>query len=181
MASARGPRTGSTTRSVSSRSRRSIARGRMFRSTVSDSSTRPSGGAADQFDHLYVLPVAGGAPYKMTFGDHDDFHPRWSPDGEWIAYISNEGGLPQLLCGNLRRSEKQTRDRRRGMEAADGRVGPDRGCDETAAPTPARVHLTASDGKFYPPSRRLCAHRPSPAITCFTRPVTSDPASGRAS
>jgi Tol biopolymer transport system component len=25
-----------------------------------------SGGAADQFNHLYVLPVEGGAPYKMT-------------------------------------------------------------------------------------------------------------------
>ena len=57
------------------------------------SSTR---GAADQYDHLYVLPVTGGQPYKLTFGDHDDFHPRWSPDGESIAYISNEGGLPRL-------------------------------------------------------------------------------------
>ena len=53
-------------------------------------------GAADQFNHLYVLPVEGGHPYKLTFGDHDDFHPRWSPDGESIAYISNEEGLPQL-------------------------------------------------------------------------------------
>ena len=47
-------------------------------------------GAADQYNHLYVLPVEGGHPYKLTFGDHDDFHPRWSPDGESIAYISNE-------------------------------------------------------------------------------------------
>jgi Tol biopolymer transport system component len=57
------------------------------------SSTR---GAADQFSNLYVQPVAGGEPYKLTFFGHDAFHPRWSPDGESIAYIDNREGLPQL-------------------------------------------------------------------------------------
>ena len=53
-------------------------------------------GTADQFNNLYVQPTDGGEPYKLTFFQHDAFHPRFSPDGEWIAYITNEGGLPQL-------------------------------------------------------------------------------------
>ncbi len=38
-----------------------------------------TGGAADQFSNLYVQPTAGGEPYKLTFFQHDAFHPRWSP------------------------------------------------------------------------------------------------------
>ena len=49
-------------------------------------------GAADQFQNLYVQPTTGGEPYKLTFFDHDAFHPRWSPDAEWIAFVANGGG-----------------------------------------------------------------------------------------
>ena len=49
-----------------------------------------------QFSNLFVLPAEGGEPYKLTFGEWDAFHPRWSSDGEWIAYASNEEGSPQL-------------------------------------------------------------------------------------
>ena len=34
-------------------------------------------GAADQYNNLYVQPTVGGEPYKLTFFQHDAFHPRW--------------------------------------------------------------------------------------------------------
>ena len=109
-------------------------------------------GAADQFSHLYVVPIDGGAPYKLTFGDYDDFHPRWSPDGESIAYISNEGGLPQLYLletygGKRERIEIRERRWRRPMGRLSARVVD----GATGRATAARIHGVASDGKFYPP------------------------------
>ena len=111
----------STTRPRCFGNRRSTARSRTSRATVGVSSTHRRAGAADQFNNLYVQPTAGGEPYKITFFQHDAFHPRWSPDDEWIAFITNEGGLPQLALlethgGSLRTVTIE----RPALEAADG-------------------------------------------------------------
>jgi len=113
------------------------------------SSTR---GSADQFNNLYVQPTAGGEPYKMTFFQHDAFQPRFSPDGESIAFISNDGGLPQLYVletygGALKKIAISDRRWKRPMGVLSVRTI-DAG---TAHPTAARIHLTASDGKNYVP------------------------------
>ena len=111
-----------------------------------------TGGSSDQFSNLYVQPTIGGEPYKMTFLDHDAFHPRFSPDGEWIAYISNREGLPQLALLETYGGKQITvhiTDRRwqRPMGVLSVRTT-EAGSNEV---TGSRVHLTASDGKFYAP------------------------------
>ncbi len=41
---------------------------------------------------LWRARLAGGTPERLTFGSASDSHPRFSPDGRWLAFLSDRVG-----------------------------------------------------------------------------------------
>ncbi len=44
--------------------------------------------------HLYRMETASGKPRRLTSGSEREYQPAWSPDGQWIAYVTwaEDGG-----------------------------------------------------------------------------------------
>ena len=124
-------------------------------------------GAADQFNNLYVQPTEGGEPYKLTFFEHDAFHPRWSPDGEMIAYITNGGRAPATRTHrDLRRSAAEDRDRRARVRGADGHAVRHGAHGREREGRGSGTRHTPGAGREVPrPARRIRAHRPARALS----------------
>jgi len=41
---------------------------------------------------IYMVPLSGGEPLRLTAGKKPESHPRFSPDGKWIAFLSGREG-----------------------------------------------------------------------------------------
>ena len=52
---------------------------------------------------LWLVPMAGGVPKRLTTAPGTDNHPRWSPDGKTIAFTSSRGRLDPGLALAARR------------------------------------------------------------------------------
>src|SRR5437773_5953407 len=50
--------------------------------------------AFSALDRLYVMDLPGGTPRRLTNDTVHEQVPMWSPDGQWVAYVtwSNSGG-----------------------------------------------------------------------------------------
>ncbi len=46
--------------------------------------------------NIYVVPIAGGDPVRITNAGTANDRPRWSPDSKSIAFISDRGGSAQV-------------------------------------------------------------------------------------
>jgi dipeptidyl aminopeptidase/acylaminoacyl peptidase len=49
---------------------------------------------------IWVVPTAGGEPRRLVGSDKNDDTPRWSPDGDRLAFLSTRDGAPQIYVAN---------------------------------------------------------------------------------
>jgi len=82
---------------------------------IQDTTESPDGKrlAFSAMTRLYTIDLPNGKPMQLTTGNAHAYQPAWSPDGQWIAYVSwtteggqlwkipAAGGTPQQLSKSL--------------------------------------------------------------------------------
>ena len=61
----------------------------------------------DYRSSIWLVDVAGGEPVRFTTADARDSFPRWSPRGDWLAFLSNRSGKDQVWLIHLVGGEAQ--------------------------------------------------------------------------
>ncbi|WP_301400411.1 amidohydrolase family protein [Polaribacter huanghezhanensis] len=60
----------------------------------------------DMMGDIYTIPISGGKATKITKGMAYDVHPRYSPDGNSIVFISDKSGSDNLWIRDLNTNEE---------------------------------------------------------------------------
>ena len=105
-----------------------------------------------QWHQLWLMTAEGDNPFQLTYGDFDATGARWSPDGQRIAYISNEGGNTSLWTVAVPGGRREPiRMGKRVYRSATGQLRLFVIDAATGREIPARVSITADDGRSYAP------------------------------
>jgi hypothetical protein len=105
-----------------------------------------------QWNQLWLMTAEGGDPLQLTYGEFDATTPRWSPAGDHIAYVSNQGGNTSLwVLGLPGGSRKELRiERRRSLRPSGTLRIAVVGSGGSALP--ARVSVRGEDGRSHAPA-----------------------------
>ncbi len=87
----------------------------------------------DRHRTTIFVTTDGGAAMPLTDGSAHDTRPRWSPDGQWIAFVSDRHGGPRRVFV-MRADGAEPRQ----LTSVDGAVGP-----PAWSPDAARLAFTA--------------------------------------
>ena len=103
-----------------------------------------------QWQNLWLMPAKGGDAFPLSYGDWDETAPRWSPDGNSIAFVSDAQGNANILVQNIpsgERHELGLRNRKHPQDWALLEIY----AREEGKPAYARVSVTGEKGRFYAP------------------------------
>lgn len=100
---------------------------------------------------LWLMPVAGGYPFPITYGHFDKCSPRWSPDGTKISFISNQNGNTSLVILDAFTGKQETVAATK-QEHLSPRVPLTLSAvDDNGKTIAARFSIVDGRGKFYVP------------------------------
>jgi Tol biopolymer transport system component len=75
----------------------------------------------DMMGDIYTIPISGGTATRITEGMPYDVHPRYSPDGTSIVFISDKSGSDNVWTMDLKSKEQKqlTKDKNKYHVSAD--------------------------------------------------------------